>query len=434
VETPADSLLDFLFDGEYREFSEVVGRLPGGAWEEGVKGCIHRGYSFDRDGTRLRIRRRGAAERPQTFFEVVEGISVADLHFGARGRGSVGRADPLAEIPVPGGGGEESRSPVEVSTSSNNGPRVSFSVGPDPLEMEVAECATMTAAVLAKKKSGKTYLGMVLVEEILRSGQGVPVVVADPTGVWAPGLRCMADGTPSPYQILTLGGPYGDLPLASCQGKAAAEVVEALRPHPVILDLSDLSPVGQHEVVADFGERIYATEKRSPLLLVVDEADEFAPQVVGTSVHQKRSLEIMDRIVRRGRIKGLGTVLISQRAAVVNKNVLSQIDKLFILCMVAPSDLDSVEDWLRHVVAVGQRSQCLGQLPSLQPGQAYYMSGGATTAFRRFQVRRRDTYDSSRTPTLGDGGPPLTPSKVSPEILEEAARVMREAQLGEAGS
>jgi DNA helicase HerA-like ATPase len=323
---------------------------------------------------------------------------------------------------------------VDVPVVPVGGPRLSLSVGDDPLTLTVAECGTMTAAILAKKSSGKTYLGMVLVEEILKSGVGVPVVVLDPTGVWTPGLRSISDGTPSPYQVLTLGGSYGDLPLESYQGGAAAEVVEALRPHPVVLDLSDLAPPGQHEVVADFGERIFATRKRSPLLLVIDEADEFAPQVLGGSAHQKRSLEILDRIVRRGRIKGLGTVLISQRAAVVNKNVLSQIDKLFLLCMLAPSDLDSVEDWLRHVVPVGQRSQCLGQLPSLQPGQAFYMSGGAAPAFRRFDVRKRDTYDSSRTPESTDGQRVLELSRVSPEVLATARKIMESAPVEGGGS
>jgi DNA helicase HerA-like ATPase len=234
----------------------------------------------------------------------------------------------------------------------------------------------------------------------------------------------MADGTPSPYQILTIGGPHGDFPLQSFQGRLAGEVVEQLRPHPVVLDLSDMEPAEQHEVVADFGERIFATDKRSPILYVVDEADEFIPQELTGSPHQKRSLKVWDRIVRRGRIKGLGTVLISQRAAVVNKNVLSQIDKLFLLCMVAPSDLDAVEDWLRHVVPVGQRSQCLGQLPSLQPGQAFYMAGGAAVAFRKFTVRRRGTYDSSRTPDSSDVGRQLALSQVSPEVLEKVRGII----------
>jgi len=378
-------------------------------------------------------------ERRQTLSELLEGLSPEVLVGGTPSSRSVSRDDSGDEGAGEGEGGLDSGESLSggldvVAGPVPAGPVAALSEGEDPLTLPLPESATMTCAILAKKSSGKTYLGMVIVEEILRSGAGVPVVVVDPTGVWAPGLRCMADGTPSSYQVLTLGGPHADLPISRSQGRAAAEVVGRLRPHPVVLDLSDMSPAEQHEVVADFGEGIFATEERSPLLIVLDEADEFAPQVVGSSSHQRRSLEILDRIVRRGRIKGLGTVLITQRAAVVNKNVLSQIDKLFLLCMVAPSDFDAVEDWLRHVVPVGQRSKCLGQLPSLQPGQAFYMAGGAAAAFRKFSVRRRGTYDSSRTPTSARRGGALELSHVSPEVLETARRIMESVPVEEGGS
>jgi hypothetical protein len=434
VKNVDDLLVDFMLDGEYREFSVVVGKMPRGRWVDAVAGCLRRGYAFDRDGTRLRMRRRAVSERSQTLFELVEGVTVDDL----RGRKAAREEVPGVPASADARRSEEVVSGVaevaDVPVVPAGGPRLSLSVGEDPLTLSLTECGTMTAAILAKKSSGKTYLGMVIVEEILKSGSNIPVVVLDPTGVWTPGLRCMAGGEPSPYQVLTLGGPHGDLPLQSFQGGAAAEVVEQLRPHPVVLDLSDLAPPEQHEVVADFGERIFATRKRSPLLVVIDEADEFAPQVLGGSAHQKRSLEILDRIVRRGRIKGLGTVLISQRAAVVSKNVLSQIDKLFILCMVAPSDLDAVEDWLRHVVPVGQRSQCLGQLPGLQPGNAFYMCAGASPAFRKFAVRRRDTYDSSRTPESSDSRRVLELSRVSPEVLATARKILESATVEEEDS
>jgi hypothetical protein len=422
-----DLLVDLMLDGRYREVSEVAGSLPRGRWTEALQGCIRRGYSFDRDGNRLRMRRRGVAEGRQTLFDVLEGVTVDSLQV----RPILRKTAP--KVPAASGAPKKVESAlsaiVDVSSGQVVGACLALSEGKDPLKLSVSECATMTAAILAKRSSGKTYLGMVFVEEFLKSGVGVPVVVVDPMGVWAPGLRCMADGTPSPYQVLTLGGPHGDLPLESFQGRAAAEVVEQLRPHPVVLDLSDLEPAGQHEVLADFGERIFATDKRSPILFVIDEADEFIPQELTGSPHQKRSLKVWDRIVRRGRIKGLGTILISQRAAVVNKNVLSQIDKLFLLCMVAPSDLDAVEDWLRHVVPVAQRSQCLGQLPSLQPGQAFYMSGGAAAAFRKFVVRRRGTYDSSRTPETSDKERVLELSQVSPEVLATARKILEASQV-----
>lgn len=436
AKTADDQLAEYLFDGQFREARDVAARLPSGQWEEGVRGCLRRGYAFDRDGSRLRMRRRGAAETVQTFYEVVDGISASDLcpvvevvEEAAEER----RPEVEVEQGVGGGGGAVDEVEVPVG-GSEVGPRVSLSVGDDPLELSLSECATMTAGILAKKSSGKTYLAMVVVEEILKSGAGVPVVVVDPTGVWSAGLRCMADGTPSPHSVLTLGGPRGDLPLASSQGREAAEVVERVSPHPVVLDLSELVPADQHRVVADFAEEIFSKHKRAPMLLVIDEADEFAPQTLGVSPHQRRSLENVDRIVRRGRIKGLGSVLITQRPAVISKNVLSQVDKLFLLCMVAPADLGAVEDWLQYsVTSAGQRQACLGQLPSMQPGSAFYLSSGAAAAFRKFQVRRRDTYDSSRTPDSSDVESAVELSRVSPEVLDAARAIVAESVVEEGG-
>jgi uncharacterized protein len=249
--------------------------------------------------------------------------------------------------------------------------------------------------------------------------------------VWAPGLRSAADGEPSSYPVLTIGGNYADLPLTdeAYQGTLAAAVVDRVRPNSVILDVSNMTVARQHEFVADFGEGLFATTRRSPLLLVVDEADEFAPQVLSTSAHQKRSLEVLDRIIRRGRTKGLGSVLITQRAAVLNKNVLSQVDTLFLLCMLAPSDLESVSDWLRHVVPVEQRVECLGQLPSLPPGAAFYLRAGASPQFRKFVVRRRDTFDSSYTPTYDVERVSPVLAMVPEEVLAVARGIMSSSQL-----
>ncbi len=428
---PDDILVDLMMDGRFHGVCEIVDGLPLGTFTLALEACLDRGYAFDRDGNRMRLRRRAATEKRQLLFDILDGLTTDDFAKPVVAKKVI--PSPVVDESAKGVVKDVGKIAESATVRKSAGPELSLSAGDDPLKCSAAESVTMTSAILAKKSSGKTYLGMVIVEEILRSGIAAPVVVVDPMGVWAPGLRCMADGTPSPYQFLTLGGPHGDLPLRNDQGAQAAEVVERLRPHPVILDLSDMVPAEQHEVVADFGERLFATRHRSPLLLVVDEADEFAPQVLSASAHQKRSLEILDRIVRRGRIKGLGTVLISQRAAVVNKNVLSQIDRLFLLCMLAPSDLDAVESWLHHVVPVKQRSSCLGQLPTLPPGNAFYMRGGAEPAFRKFVVRRRDTYDSSCTPEGSERAKEISLSMVSAEVLEVARKIMG-ASLVEAES
>jgi len=79
-----------------------------------------------------------------------------------------------------------------------------------------------------------------------------------------------------------------------------ALLVQEIRPHSVILDLSLMFPAEQHEFVADFVLKLFMLSVRSPLHLIIDEVDEFAPQSLQGSRHQKRSLEVIDRFVRRG--------------------------------------------------------------------------------------------------------------------------------------
>lgn len=433
----SEQLLAVMRDGRYHHVAALEAHLPGGEWARAMGLLLGSGYVFDHQPGCFRLRRRSPDEGVPLLADVLCGEDAS-----GDGVAEVEVESPVVPASTPpvgvegSEGGESPGVPGEAAgfdpsgdqAAAGAGPRLLLSSGKDELFLPAAASATMTAAILAKKSSGKTYLGMVLVEELLKVGR-VPVVVVDPTGVWAPGLRATADGEPSPYPVLTIGGNHGDVPLGTGEsyageGRLAAAVVDRVRPSSVILDVSNMTIGRQHEFVADFGEGLFATSLRSPILLVVDEADEFAPQVLTTSVHQKRSLEVLDRIIRRGRTKGLGSVLITQRAAVLNKNVLSQVDTLFLLCMLAPSDLESVSDWLRHVVPVSQRVECLGQLPSLPPGEAFYLRAGASPQFRKFVVRRRDTFDSSYTPEYDVKRAVPVLAKVSKEVLAVAREIM----------
>jgi len=62
--------------------------------------------------------------------------------------------------------------------------------------------------------------------------------------------------------------------------------------------------------VADLAEELHR-KNRNPLHLVIDEADAFAPQKPRPD--ETRMLGALDEIVRRGRIRGLGCTLVTQR-------------------------------------------------------------------------------------------------------------------------
>ena len=426
--TVGDRLLDLMGDHMYHAVREMESILPDGEWARAMKDLLSIGFAFDRLADSFRIRRKLSVERKHSLVELLEGIDVD--------AGGVPVVVPVVEDEVPVVPLKPKEAPETFDPTKDEGDpgvqeeQLCLSLDRDELTLSAPDSSTMTAAILAKKGSGKTYLGMVLAEEFLTSpGLKVPVVIVDPTGVWY-GLRSMADGSPSSFPVLILGGEYGDLPLTHMQGEQVAYLVQEIRPHSVILDLSLMVPVEQHAFVADFVLRLFMLSTRSPLHLIIDEADEFAPQSLQGTRHQRRSLEEIDRFVRRGRKKGLGTTLISQRPAVVNKNVLSQIDSLFLLNMVSPGDLAAVDDWLKLRVKAEQRIECLGQLANLSPGVAFFTQSGANPKFRKFTVRKRDTFDSGRTPKPNEEVVVPTPAKVLPETIEAAVRRLS-ADIGE---
>ena len=65
------------------------------------------------------------------------------------------------------------------------------------------ELVTSTQAILARKRSGKSYTASVEAEELLAHKQ--QVVVFDPTSAWH-GLRSSADGQGEGFAIVVFGG------------------------------------------------------------------------------------------------------------------------------------------------------------------------------------------------------------------------------------
>src|SRR5947207_11833197 len=84
------------------------------------------------------------------------------------------------------------------------------------------EAVTQTFAILAKRGVGKSYLSMVMVEEMLKSN--LQVVYVDPIGI-AYGLRTSADGQNPGFPIIIAGGEHGDVPLESINGEVIADLI-----------------------------------------------------------------------------------------------------------------------------------------------------------------------------------------------------------------
>jgi hypothetical protein len=257
------------------------------------------------------------------------------------------------------------------------------------------EAITQTFAILAKRGVGKTYTASVMVEEMLKNN--LPVVVLDPIGVWW-GLRSSADGKKAGLPIIIAGGDHADVPITPDNGEIIANLVVDDKVS-LVIDLSLFRKGEQTRFVTDFAETLYHNN-RSALHIVADEADAFAPQ--RPMKGQERMLGAVEDLVRRGRARGIGVTLITQRPAVLNKDVLTQVEVLVTLRLIAPQDRNAINEWVKVHGEPGQAEELMQSLPSLPIGTAWFWSPGWLDLFRRVAVRQRETLDSSSTPKVGD--------------------------------
>lgn len=294
------------------------------------------------------------------------------------------------------------------------------------------DIVTKTVAILAQRRKGKTYTASVIAEEMVAAK--VPFVVLDPTSAWW-GLRSSADGKKPGLPVVILGGQHGDLPLERGAGKFIADLV---LDHPgwYVIDFGLFeSGAAERQFATDFAERLYRRKGQPgmdfPLHLFVDEADRFVPQRVSGGRGEgresdQRLLGAFESIVRRGGLRGLGTTLISQRAAVVNKNVLEQIDILIMLRIMGPNDRRAIEDYLKADADDEQRKALMSSLASLDIGEAWlWEPGGEPPLFDRVHIRERHTFNSSATPKPGQSR--VEPSKFAKVDLDAVKSEMQAA-------
>jgi hypothetical protein len=265
------------------------------------------------------------------------------------------------------------------------------------------ETVTQSIAILAKRRMGKSFTARRIIEQLAFARQ--QVVIVDPKGDWW-GIRSSADGKTGGIPITILGGEHGDVPLEAGAGELVAKLVVEDRVS-VLLDVSHFRKREVAIFMTAFMETLYrlkAQERyRTPLMLAIDEADAIAPQK--PQPEEARMLGAAEDIVRRGGQRGLGCMLITQRSAVLNKNVLTQSEVLIALRTIAPQDRAALDAWFDVHGTVEERAELVQSLPSLPVGDAWVWSPGWPTAagiFQRIHVLPIATFDSGATPKPGE--------------------------------
>lgn len=242
--------------------------------------------------------------------------------------------------------------------------------------------------------SGKTYAAGTAVERLL--SDGARVVIVDPLGAWW-GLRLQADGNANAFSLPIFGGDHGDLPLNEGAGKLIGETVAGMA-ESCIIDLSALpSKAAERRFMIAFLDAVYRKANGSPFHLVFDEADLWAPQ----KSSEPKLQSLMEQIVRRGRIKGFIPWVITQRPAVISKDILSQVDGLVAMKLTASQDRKAIGDWVKAQADEGQWQRIDASLPAMDRGHGVlWLPGRGILETVTFPAKR--TFDSSRTPERGE--------------------------------
>ena len=274
------------------------------------------------------------------------------------------------------------------------------------------DAVTQTFAVLAKRGVGKSYLASVMAEEMLDAGQ--PIVAVDPTGAWY--------GLKSGYPIVVFGGDHADLPLHESGGETVAAAIVEGR-FPAIIDLSLFSKAKSVQFMTGFAESLYRLN-REALHLFVDEADDLVPQ--RTQANEARLVGAMEDIVKRGRKKGIGCTLITQRPADLAKQVLTQCEVLVALRLVHPLDIKAVMEWVKVKADTEVAAEMVKTLPDMPVGEAWFWSPGWGDFHRRVKVRKRHTFDSGATPKPGEAT--KAPPKMKPVDLASLGERIKAAE------
>lgn len=242
----------------------------------------------------------------------------------------------------------------------------------DGVDLDLQTIVTGRGCAIGQSGSGKSFLAGVIAEELGKAG--LPFCVIDTEGEYA-SLRNM-------FRVIIAGGDNKDVGLDVDFSKLFYESIT--HDLPVVLDVSDVTD--RKEAVYGALRALYELESRirKPYLVIIEEADKFAPQVVG------KGENIIEEISVRGRKRGMGLFITTQRPANISKNVLAQCSYGFIGKLTIENDLGAVG------ILFGDRSR-LTEITRLHTGE--FMPFGLDYR-AQFKVKGREARHIGATPSI----------------------------------
>ena len=264
------------------------------------------------------------------------------------------------------------------------------------LDLDLEEIIGQCVAILGIRGSGKSNTAGVIFEELLR--HRYPMSIVDIEGEYF--------GLKEKYEVLVVG--TGDGVEIEIDPDCAGEIAQVSMEEnvPVVLDLSGFLSDERTELLKAYLSSLWnlAGTLRRPYIIGIEEAHEFIPQGVKTELK-----EMIARIALRGRKRGLGGIIVSQRSAKVDKDVLSQAGMLFLHRVVHEVDMRVYSELLPW-----RKNEVKEIVNSLDTGDCIYVNGDRILPI---YVRERETFHAGFTPSLESVKSPEL-KKVSESIIE----------------
>lgn len=274
------------------------------------------------------------------------------------------------------------------------------------LDLSLEDLIGKCVAVLGMRGSGKSNTSGVIFEELLKFNHPLAIVDID-SEYW---------GLKEKFEILVVGaGDNVDIEVDVDSAEQIAEI-SLQQSVPVILDMSGYLAEDRDLFLKYYFERLWnlAGNLRRPYMVMLEEAHEFIPQGVRTDLK-----EIISRIALRGRKRGLGAVITSQRSAKVEKDVLTQAGILFLHRVVHDVDLAVYRELIPW-----KPGEVKETVSHLDVGECIFLSEDQA---KKVYIRERQTFHAGFTPSLEPVAIP-TLKQVSQEILDAISQAKESHQ------
>src|SRR5690554_220995 len=265
--------------------------------------------------------------------------------------------------------------------------------GATPATLDLEELLATRLLVQGNSGSGKSHLLRRLLEQ---SAQWVQQCVIDPEG-----------------DFVTLAEKFGHVVVEADRSEnELTRIAGRIRQHrvSVVLSLEGLDAEAQMRAAAAFMGGLFDAERDFwyPMLVVVDEAQLFAPAAAGEVSDEARKLSLgaMTNLMCRGRKRGLAGVIATQRLAKLAKNVAAEASNF----LMGRTFLDI--DMARAADLLGMERRQAEMFRDLQRG--HFVALGPALSRRPLPVRIGTVETSARS-----SSPKLMPLPDAPQDAHE---------------